>query len=184
MKTLFINTCLREESRTEKLAKYYLKNSGLNYIEVKVQDLNLKALTNTILNQRNTTDHNDSLFDISRQFKEADIIVIATPYYDLSFSALLKDYLENINIVGLTFEYDENEQPRSLSNVKKVVYVTTAGGPIISHKYGYGYVKTMFNVFYKVEDFTYIYAEKLDLIGADVDSIMNEAYKKIDDILK
>lgn len=184
MKTLFINTCLRPESRTEKLAKYYLQKYDTDYTEVKVQDLNLKPLTNTTLNQRNTTDHNDPLFDIPRQFKEAETIVVASPYYDLSFSALLKTYLENINIVGMTFEYDENDNPRTLSNVKKVVYLTTAGGPIISHEYGYGYVKTMFNIFYEVNDFSYIYAEKLDLVGADVEKIMAEVYKKIDKCFK
>ena len=45
----------------------------------------------------------------ARQFRDADIVVIAAPYYDLSFPSALKNYLEAICCVGLTFYYDENE---------------------------------------------------------------------------
>ena len=42
------------------------------------------------------------MFDLARQFARAEIIVMAAPYWDLSFQAALKQYLEQVNVVGIT----------------------------------------------------------------------------------
>ena len=36
------------------------------------------------------------------------VIVIAAPYWDLSFPAVLKTYLEQINVLGVTFDYSDD----------------------------------------------------------------------------
>ena len=41
------------------------------------------------------------MFDLASQFQQADEIVIAAPYWDLSFPAILKLYLENIYVTGV-----------------------------------------------------------------------------------
>lgn len=188
MKTLFVNATTREESRTERLAKYLLKNLDRDYEEVEIQKENLYPLTAESLNKRNLlvgkNAFDDETLKVARQFKEAETIVIASPYYDLSMSALLKTYLENINVVGLTFQYIDDDVPETLSKVKKVIYVMTAGGTIVSHDYAYGYVKTMFETFYGVKDFEYFYAEKLDLYGVDAEAILKECENRIDEYIK
>lgn len=181
MKVLFVNACLRKQSRTLSLAKYLLEKMGQPYEQVDVQNEEIASLDEKTLIERDRKDLGNKYFSYAKQFKEADIIVIASPYYDLSFSAKLKDYLETINIVDLTFAYNEQGMPYSLSNVKKVIYVTTAGGPIISHEYGYGYIETFFKAFYGVQDFEYYYAEGLDIIGADAEGILERTKAQIDE---
>ena len=46
---------------------------------------------------------NDHIFDYAKDFAKADTIVIAAPFWDLSFPASLKCYIEAINILGITF---------------------------------------------------------------------------------
>ena len=184
MKTLFVNACIRKQSRTLQLAKYLLEKLDKDYEEVELQHSNLRALDENSFDRRNELclkgAYDDELFALARQFKEAETIVIAAPYYDLSIPALLKDYLENINVVGLTFHYISDDEPRTLSKVKKVIYVMTAGGTIVNHDYGYGYLKTLFETFYEVKDFEYFYAEKLDLPGIDVEAELEKVRKQMD----
>lgn len=120
-------------------------------------------------------DFADPVYAPARQFAEADIIVVAAPYWDLSFPAILKAYFEQVNVLGLTFEYTEDGFPRGLCKARKLIYVTTAGGPIISDEYGYGYVKALAQGFYGIDDVCQVKAESLDVIGADVEGILNKA---------
>ena len=56
--------------------------------------------------------------------------------------------------------------------------MTTSGGPII-HNFGFKYVDTMAREFYGINETRFICAEGLDIIGADTESILNEAIRKI-----
>ena len=47
-------------------------------------------------------------FRYAHQFASADRIVIAAPFWDLSVPALLKIYIENISVQGITFGVDED----------------------------------------------------------------------------
>ncbi len=99
---------------------------------------------------------------------------IAAPYWDLSFPAILKQYLEHVCVVGLTFCY-ENDLPKGLCRAKKLYYVTTAGGRIVSEEYGFGYVKALANNFFGIHDCRLIKAENLDMFDSDADLIMKKA---------
>ena len=86
---------------------------------------------------------------------------------------MLKQYFEQINVLGLTFTYSEAGIPKGLCRAKNLYYITTAGGPILSDDFGFGYVKALANTFYGIKDVYQIKAEGLDVIGADVDSILS-----------
>ena len=43
-------------------------------------------------------DYQNPMFSFARQFSEAEAIVIAAPFWDLSFPSMLKQYLEQIRI--------------------------------------------------------------------------------------
>ena len=187
-KILYINSCVREKSRTNKLAKYLLDKLNGNIEEVNLNKENIRPLNSSLLKKRDKlreiNDYNDDLFKYAKELKDADIVVISSPYWDLSFSSLLKIYFENVNIGGITFGYDEKGNIKSLCHIKKLYYVTTAGGYIQSDEYGFGYVKSMFNTFYNVNDISYIKAEGLDIYGNNIDNIMNFAKMDIEKLFK
>ena len=177
-KTLFINGCVRKNSRTLELASYVLNKIGSEIEEVKLYDLELKALDINGLQMRDVAkknnDFSDEMFELARQFAMAETIVIAVPYWDLMFPAVVKTYFEAITVSGLTFNYGENGIPVGLCKAKKLIYVTTSGGPIIQN-FGYDYVATLAKMFYGIKETMFISAQGLDIQGADVSSILNEA---------
>ena len=181
---LFIDSTISNDSRTLSLAKYFLDRCDDEIVTIRLNEENILALNNEILNKRlnfiNNKDYSDDLFKYASLLKKANHLVIASPYYDLSFSANLKSFIEAINVIDYTFSYDDNNKPYSLCNIDSLYYFTTAGGPIVSDEYGYGYLETMFKMFYEVKNFYYIKAENLDLPGYDKDKILNDTYRQID----
>ena len=92
------------------------------------------------------------LFALARQFASAEEIIIAAPYWDLSFSAPLKQYIEQINVTGITFSYSPEGVPFVLCRAKKLYYVMTAGGTYVPEDYGFGYVKALAQGFYGIRE--------------------------------
>ena len=123
------------------------------------------------------------MFKYAKQFANADIILISAPYWDLSFPAILKTYIENINVNGITFSYSEKGYPVSLCKAKKLIYITTSGGPIISEDFGFGYIKSLAENFYGINDTHYIKAEGLDIRGVNIQEILKKAKKEIEKYL-
>lgn len=187
MKVLFIDACVKDDSRTRYLADYLASKIDGDIKRVKLNDLGLKPLDKNLLIKRdkliNENKLEDEMFKLAIDFKESDIILIASPYWDLSFPSLLKIYFEQINVLNVVFKYGTDNMPHSLCNIKKMYYITTSGGAIINDEYGFGYIKSLFNNFYGVNDIKYIKAECLDIYGADVNKILNDAKKKIDELL-
>jgi FMN-dependent NADH-azoreductase len=182
-KILFINACIRPESRTHILAKYLLSRLSGQVEEVNLEAEAIPALNADRLKYRQellaAEKFDDPMLRYARQFKEADIIVIAAPYYDLSFPSALKNYLEAICCVGLTFCYDENEVAQTHTRAKKLYYVSTGGG-ILKKQFGFEYVKALVGEFFHIYDVQGFFAEKLDLIGSDPERIMRDALAEID----
>ena len=175
---LFINACVREGSRTRELAGHVLSKLGGEVQEVKLYGTALPPLDPAGMAKRGealrTGDFSDPVFALARQLAAADTVVIAAPYWDLMFPAVLKSYLEAVTVNGLTFAYGENGIPRGLCRAKKLIYVTTAGGPIV-HDFGYGYVSALAKAFYGIGEVACVRAEGLDIRGADVQGIMDLA---------
>ena len=178
-KILLVDACVREESRTRHLAKRVLEmlpgtvtvvKPALEAEPIKNEDFIIGRNKDSL-----EKSFSDTSYDLARQFADADIIVIAAPYWDLSFPTVLKAYLEKICVVGLTFEYTEEGIPRSLCRAESLIYVTTAGGPILSDEYGYGYVRALARTFFGVRQICQVKAEGLDVVGADVESILQAA---------
>ena len=176
---LYVNACVRKESRTRSLAKKLLASLDMPYEEIRLEDISFPAVTEEYLNTRDQLlsqeAFQDPLFDLARQFSEAETIVIAAPYWDLSFPAMLKQYLEQITVVGITFKYSEKGIPVGLCRAKRLFYVTTAGGFFAPEEYGFGYVKGLAQNYYGIQDVRKVEVLGLDIYGADVDAIMTSA---------
>lgn len=178
-KILFVNACVRPNSRTCELAKHLLSYMPgevcqLKLADEKIQPLDLCALEERTKNlQEGRLEHPD--FRYARQFAEADSIVIAAPYWDLLFPAMLRNYFEATTVTGITFEYTPMGVPAGLCRAKRLYYVTTAGGPVDENNFGFSYVKALAKTFYGIEDVRCFSAEGLDIYGADVAQIMEDA---------
>ncbi len=174
---LFVNACVRKQSRTLILARRLLDTFDGEVKEIQLEKVDFPVVNEEFIDLReklkNEGKYDDPMFSLARDFANADVVVIAAPYYDLSFPAMLKQYFEQINVLGLTFTYSESGVPQGLCKAKKLYYVTTSGGPILSDELGFGYVKALANTFYGIEEVHQIKAEGLDIIGADVEAILN-----------
>lgn len=176
---LYVNACVRKESRTRKLAEQLLVKMKKPYEEICLTDISFPVVDEAYLNQRDrlisTGDFQNPMFDLARQFSEAEAIVIAAPFWDLSFPAMLKQYLEQVNVVGITFKYSEEGVPLGLCRANRLFYVTTAGGTYVPEEFGFGYVKALAQNYYGIQNVHQIEAVGLDIDGADVDAIMKAA---------
>ena len=174
----------RKSSRTRMLAGYLISKLGERPVTVRLSETKWPLFDDAFLDKRNaavrTGDYSDPLFDAAKQFALADTVVIAAPYWDLSFPASLKQYFEQITVSGLTFRYSEEGIPQPLCRAKTLWYVTTAGGRIYSYEYGYGYVRALTGALFGIRDARLIAAEELDAWGADVGAILEKARKRID----
>jgi FMN-dependent NADH-azoreductase len=180
---LFINACVREQSRTKKLADCLLSKLGGQVEEVRLSEIPFPVSDEAFLERRSSLiasgTYDDPFFHLGRQFAAADQIVIAAPYWDLSFPAALKQYLEQICVVGLTFQYTSEGVPRGLCRAKKLYYVMTAGGAYVPEEFGFGYVKTLAQNFYGIDEVELIKAVGLDIDGADTEKILQESISGI-----
>ena len=182
-KILLINACVRPDSRTMELAQILLKKLKGDVEEARLYDMPLPALDLKGIERRNQAceknDFSDPVFAAAKQFAAADTIVIAAPYWDLMFPAVLKNYLENITVSGITFCYSPQGRPESMCKAKKLYYVTTSGGFIGQNDFGFSYVKALAQNFFGITEIHRYAAEGLDIFGNDVEAIMRKAKDEI-----
>ena len=176
---LYINACCRENSRTNELAQYLLRSLDGQVHTVNLFEENIVPMDADLLSKRDSLLKNDmsddEMFSLAKQFASADTIVIAAPYWDLMFPSILKVYLENITVCGITFRYSDMGIPQSLCKAKKLCYVTTSGGFIGENNFGFDYVNALAKGFFGIGDVRFFSAEGLDIYGADVGKIMQKA---------
>lgn len=186
MNILYVNACVRDESRTNELAKYVISKFKGNVQEVNLNLEKILPLYKDRLELRDllikNKEFNHKFFDYANQFANADVVIVAAPYWDFSFPSILKTYIENINVAGITFSYSQAGQLVNLCKAKKLIYISTSGGPIIFEDFGFGYIKAVAENFYGIKDINYIKAEGLDMIGADIQKILKKAKQEIDKI--
>lgn len=181
-KLLLIDATNRKNSRTIQLALTYISLYKDYIVEhLKINNLNIKPLTGHNIEERSNYneqhDFNHSIYDLAKQFKEADLIVIAAPYYDLSFPSILKIYIEHIICNNLTFKY-VNGNYIGLCKANSLVYITTAGGYIGNENYGYDYIKAISKML-GIKETEFISAEGLDIKNNNPKEIIEEKIKEM-----
>lgn len=173
---------MRTDSRTDRLARFLLSKLG-EYKEIRLTEENILPLSEERLNKRSAYiekgDYSDDMFRYAKDFSSADIIVIAAPYWDLSFPSVLKVYFENIYVTGLVSRYGEDGRPQGLCKAQKLYYVTTAGGPY-NPDFSYGYIRDLAQNYLGIGETELISAEMLDIAGNNPEKIMTEAMNCID----
>lgn len=181
---LFIDACLRgpEQSRTYGLCRHFLeeytaRHPGTEVIRRELAAMELPVMTGKLAQEREgwlQSEPEHPLLQPARDMAGADLILVGAPYWDLSFPAALKVYLEWASMLGLTFRYTEDGQQIGLSKARTLVYCTTAGGPVEGQNYGYDYLKALAAMF-GIPSTHFVAAQGLDIWGNDVEGILKQA---------
>lgn len=138
MKLLFVDSCISQrgaDSRTRRLAAAFLEAFAASHPDwelemVEVGALELKPFTAEMLSERDALASvgawDAPVFDLARQFRAADAVVVAAPYWDLSYPAALRIYMEDISANGLCYHY-EADGCHGDCRGQWLVYLTSGG---------------------------------------------------------
>ncbi len=179
---LVIDCCLRgDESSTRAYYKAFLNKACCKDVEiVKLDELGLMPLDGETLRERDEliSRGNYEKFCLARQFKEADEILVAAPFWDLSFPSMLKVYFEHIMVGGLTFGYDEQGRCHGYCRAKRLLYFSTCGGYYGERHLGYEYIKALSVMLGITECIPYI-IEGLDIDPSKREDILARAIEEL-----
>ena len=127
-KLIYIDSCLRAGSRTRRIADRLIQELSMTYeIEtVRLADGDYPVVGNEILVDRSEGRVPEAYAALARRIAAADRIVIAAPFWDMSFPSALKVFFENMSLYGITFESNDKECV-GLCKAEKVLYITTRG---------------------------------------------------------
>ena len=160
------------------IESYKKKNPADNIITLDLYKENIAFLSaGQVAGHAAGTDENDIMIKYAKQFASADKYVFAAPLWNLGLPSILKAYIDYITVKGFSFKYAE-QGPVGLLGGRKAVFITTRGGfysipPMSEFEMGERYLKTIL-AFYGISDYALINADGLDVIGQDVEKIINE----------
>ena len=185
---LYIDCCIRgEQSRTKRLAEAFLAVYGARedvaLTRLTLMDEPLIPFSNGFfwqregLLERGELDH--PRFRYAHQFQQAQRIIIAAPFWDLSFPALLKVYIENLCVQGITFDCNEQNGCFGVCNATKMLFLTTRGGALEGSEQDNGtkYLSDMAK-FFGIPSFAHIAADALDAGLEPVETILGRAIRQ------
>ena len=192
-KILFVDGCVRgrERSSTYQVARAFLEafqkaNPQDQLEEVELLRQKPECFTGKEIELRDQLLREGRLdaplFDLARQFAQADGILVAAPYWDLSFPALVKAYIENVSVCGITFGYGPEGQELGLCKAKKLLFVTTSGGAFPEEQRwlrgtGMDDWKALCWMF-GIPDFDFLWVQGLDLEGNDRQALLRQGMEQ------
>ena len=104
-KLIVIDACMRdEESRTKKILKPIVDELGKRYeIETIVLDGDdYQPVGRKMLAERSSGYVPEQIVEQAKRIAAADRIVIAAPFWDMSYPAILKVFIENMSLFNIT----------------------------------------------------------------------------------
>lgn len=186
---LYIDACIRgRESRTRRLADAFLEvleKRGDFTIDRLV--LTEEALTplygdyfwkREVLLEEGALDH--PRFRYAHRFAQADRILVAAPFWDLSVPALLKVYFEQVSVHGITFDVDEDKGILvGICKADKLAFLTTRGGAYNDSplETGIPFMRNL-TAFFGIGTFDHIAADGLDLLFEPPETILFRAIQE------
>lgn len=182
---LVVDCCIRgRESRTKQLLDAFCASLDSEYEQthLDLQRENLRYFTEDYLDERQKLLEKHELdhprFRYAHQFAQADLIVIAAPFWDLSFPALLKVYIEQISLDGITFTTQTGALTGSC-RAKHLVFLTTRGGFYTGDamEMGSRYMDAL-HTFFGIGEYTCIAADGMDVQGFDGEKSLDDAKRE------
>lgn len=129
-KLIIIDACVREdESRTRRIAEPVIsalsKRYGITRYNLPEME-RLTPLDPVLFKERGQGDIPAWAVRAAKDIADADRILIAAPFWDMSFPAVLKCFFEQTSLFDITFT-DNGKTCVGLCKEPKVLYITTRG---------------------------------------------------------
>ncbi len=127
-KILFINSCIRDkDSRTLVLAKEFISLVKDRY---EVEEINIDTLD---MEPKSIKDFQSDYVDpkyieLAKKVANADKLVIATPFWDMSFPSKLKIFIERTTLPGITMS--ETNDIEGVCKAEELLVINTKGWDI------------------------------------------------------
>lgn len=173
MKLLFVDCCISQrgkDSRTRALAEACLEGFRAAHpdgeVETVTQEtlLALRPFRAEMLNERDALAAvrawDAPVFDLARQFRSADAVVVAAPFWDLSYPAALRTYVEYISACGLTYHYEE-DGCHGECRAAHLIYLTSGGDVEREDSVGVIHWRQLASMF-GIPQFDYVFAGGMD----------------------
>ena len=127
-KLIYIDACMRAGSRTRRIARPIMTELRKRYA---VETVDLTRNEYPVVDNYTLEDRNQGIVpsehsSLAKRIAAADRIVIAAPFWDMSFPSALKVFFENMSLFGITFDTNDKEC-YGLCKAEKVMYITTRG---------------------------------------------------------
>ena len=183
-KVLFVDCCMREESRTRILANSFLESiePEIELTHLELTKLDLKPLVNEFYHDREvilkSKNLNHPRFKYAHQLSQADEVIVAAPFWDLTFPALLKIYIENCTVDGITFKSSEDGL-EGICKANNLFYLTTRGGFYTDNpmEQAFPHMNAIAK-FFGIKNFYGLAADGMDVKGFDSKKSLDEACEK------
>ena len=188
MKLLFVNGCISqrgEESRTLVLARFVLDAWQARHPEAEVETVEPEALLALKPFAPEMLTTGTPWWGSGASMRRCMIwpassgrgpVVVAAPFWDLTFPAALRTYIEYISANGLTYHY-EADGCHGDCRAEKLAYLTSGGDLEQPESLGVLYWKQLCAMF-GIPAFSYVFAGGLDLDPAKTEEILTEACEK------
>lgn len=128
-KLLYIDACIRDdESRTKQIAEPIVKALGKKYDVQRfvLNDMDLEIVQRDLIRKRLNGMIDATVMSWAETVRDADRIVIAAPFWDMSIPAALKNFIELCSILDVTFKTNDKTCYGNC-RAEKMLFITTRG---------------------------------------------------------
>lgn len=128
-KLLYIDACIRdEESRTKRIAEPIVKALEKKYDVQRfvLNDMDLEIVQRDLIRKRLNGMIDATVMSWAETVRDADRIVIAAPFWDMSIPAALKNFIELCSILDVTFKTNDKTCYGNC-RAEKLLFITTRG---------------------------------------------------------
>ena len=194
MKLLSVDCCISQrgkDSRTRALADAFLEAFRASHPTAEVETvepaaLGLRSFDPEMLNDRDALAGigawDAPVFEEARRFRAADGIVVAAPFWDLSFPSVLRTYIEYICANGLAYHY-EADGCHGDCRAEHLVYLTSGGDFERENSIGVEYWRQLCERF-GIKEYRHVEAYGLDIEPEKSGEIMKAACDKARELAK
>ena len=128
-KLLYIDACIRDdESRTKRIAEPIVKALEKKYDVQRfvLNDMDLEIVQRDLIRKRLNGMIDATVMSWAETVRDADRIVIAAPFWDMSIPAALKNFIELCSILDVTFKTNDKTCYGNC-RAEKMLFITTRG---------------------------------------------------------